>query len=265
MIEPYATGEGWTLYKADALAVLAQLPTASVHALITDPPYSSGGMVRGDRMQDVHTKYVQTGSSSHQNLEAFSGDTRDSFGYWFWCSVWLGECGRVLEPGGIAALFTDWRQLAATIGGIQSGGNVFRGVVPWYKPNGRHVQGRWANTCEYVVWGTNGPRDLDHLGPKAFPGFFQATAPRDREHITQKPLNVMRDLVKIVPEAGVVLDPFAGSGTTGVAALLEGRRFIGVEMTEHYAEVAARRLAEAAGNYQPKGDQGALDFGGDAA
>jgi len=253
--------EPYTLYRGDALAVLRDLPTGSVDAVITDPPYSSGGMVRGDRMQDVHTKYIQTGSSSHDRLEAFSGDTRDSFGYWFWCSVWLGELSRIIEPGGIAALFTDWRQLAATIGGIQSGGFVFRGVVPWHKPNGRPVQGRWANSCEYVVWGTNGPRDLDHLGAVAFPGFYQATAPRDREHITQKPLDVMRELVKIVPEGGTVLDPFMGSGTTGVAAILEGRRFIGVEMTEHYHAVAERRLAEAVGNYQPDGDQDVLDFG----
>ena len=254
----------YTLHHGDALAVLRDLPSGSVQAVITDPPYSSGGMVRGDRMQDVHTKYVQTGSSSHDRLEAFSGDTRDSFGYWFWCSVWLGELARIVEPGGVVALFTDWRQLAATIGGIQSGGYVFRGVVPWHKPNGRPVQGRWANSCEYVVWGTNGPRDLDHLGAKAFPGFFQETAPRDRDHITQKPLGVMRELVKIVPEGGTVLDPFMGSGTTGVAALLEGRNFVGVEMTAHYHEVAARRLAEAAGTFTASGDQSALDFGGAA-
>lgn len=266
-MNPLHADESSTLYCGEALAVLRELPDASVDALITDPPYSSGGMVRGDRMQDVHTKYVNTDSKSGNALQAFSGDSRDSFGYWFWASVWLSECMRVLKPAGIAALFTDWRQLSATIGGIQSGGYVFRGVVPWHKPNGRPVQGRWANTCEYIVWGTNGPRPLDILGPKAFPGFFQATAPtsKQREHLTQKPLDVMRELVKIVPEGGTVLDLFAGSGTTGVAAVMEGRKFIGVEMTDHYAEVAARRLRDASGQQASGGEQAAFDFAVDAA
>jgi len=218
--------------------------------------------MRGDRTQDVHKKYVSTGSSSHDNLEAFSGDTRDSFGYWFWCSVWLGECQRILKPGGVAALFTDWRQLSATIGGVQSGGYVFRGVVPWHKPSARPVQGRWANACEYVVWGTNGPRALDILGPHAFPGFFQEHAPRDREHITQKPLGVMRELVKIVPKGGVVLDPFAGAGTTGVAAVMEGRKFVGSELTGHYAEVAAERLRTVERGYRDDGHQAGFDLAG---
>lgn len=246
-----------TLHQGDALAFLASLPSASVDAVITDPPYSSGGMVRGDRMQDVHTKYVQTDSLSGNAMEAFSGDSRDSFGYWFWCSVWLGACQRVLKPGGIAALFTDWRQLATTVGGIQSGGYVFRGIVPWYKPSARPVQGRWANACEYVVWGTNGPRPLDIMGAKAFPGFYQANVPKgdDREHLTQKPLSVMRELVQVVPRGGVVLDPFMGSGTTGVAAVLEGREFVGAEMNEHYYDVATRRIQTARQGY--KDDSGA--------
>lgn len=65
----------------------------------------------------------------------------------------------------------------------------------------------------------------------------------------------MRSLVKIVPEGGVVLDPFMGSGTTGVAAVLEGRKFIGIEMTEHYAEVARERITTAINGYKPQGDQ----------
>lgn len=258
---PYYADESTTLYLGDALAVLRALPTASVDAVITDPPYSSGGMYRGDRMQDVHTKYVQTDSES-QGIAAFTGDNRDSFGYWFWCSVWLGECMRVVKPGGIAALFTDWRQLPTTVGGIQSGGWVWRGIVPWHKPNGRPVQGRWANSCEYVVWGTNGPRPLEIVGPHAFPGFYQATAPliSDREHLTQKPLSVMRALVKIVPEGGVVMDPFMGSGTTGIAAVIERRRFIGVELVPYHCRTAADRIATAALRPNSRDVQDALEL-----
>lgn len=261
MTEPYYSSERATLYNADALAVLQELPTSSVDALIVDPPYSSGGMVRGDRVQDVHTKYVSGDSRSGNAMEAFSGDSRDSRAYGYWVALWLSEAMRVVKPGGVGALFTDWRQLPTTSDALQAGGWVWRGVVPWHKPAGRPVQGRWANSCEYVVWGSNGPRDLMALDGKALPGFFQENSPREREHITQKPLGVMRELVKIVKPEGVVLDLFAGSGTTGVAALMEGRRFIGVEQTAHYSEVAANRLRTVERGYRDDGQQAALDFG----
>ncbi|MGQ4409056.1 DNA methyltransferase, partial [[Kitasatospora] papulosa] len=61
-------------------------------------------------------------------------------------------------------------------------------------------------------------------------------------HITQKPVEVMQQLVQVCPEGGTVLDPFTGSGSTGVAALRAGRRFVGVELSAHYADIAEERL-----------------------
>ncbi len=254
----------YTLHRGDALAVLRDLPSGSVDAVITDPPYSSGGMMRSDRAQaGSHRKYSGTFTAPGE-LETFSGDSRDQRAYAYWFALWASESLRVTKTGGLFLCFTDWRQLPSTTDAFQSGGWIWRGLVPWAKSMYRPQSGRFAAQCEYVVWGSNGPMPGTSPGVPVFPGFFQADPPRDREHITQKPLDVMRSLVQIVPEGGTVLDPFMGSGTTGVAALLEGRNFIGVEMTEHYHDVAERRLAEAAGDYQPKGDQPSL-FGGDAA
>ena len=92
------------------------------------------------------------------------------------------------------------------------------------------------------------------------PGLWTHAPFSGKEHIAGKPLGLMRDLTQIVPEGGVVLDPFMGSGTTGIAAVLEGRKFIGVEMVEHYAEVAQRRITTAAGQRVEQGDQHSLDF-----
>lgn len=241
MTEPHYADSRAVLYHGDALAVLRDLPTGSVDAIITDPPYSSGGMLRGDRMQDTRTKYVNSDSFSGQQLSNFTGDNRDQRAYGYWGALWLGEALRIAQPGAACLLFTDWRQLPTTTDMLQAGGWVWRGIVPWNKPGGRNTQGRFANTCEYVVWGTAGPRPWD--GYETLPGFFQASPPRDREHITQKPLDVMRALVHICPADGVVLDPFAGSATTGVAAVFEGRRFVGIELDASYVDVAAARLA----------------------
>src|SRR5574337_1071851 len=101
---------GVQLHQGDCLDILRALPDASVDAVITDPPYSSGGQFRGDRVQDVHTKYVQTGSESIA-LAGFSGDNRDQRSFGYWCALWLSECLRITKPGGACLLFTDWRQL----------------------------------------------------------------------------------------------------------------------------------------------------------
>ena len=258
-VEPYWRHERATLYGGDALAVLPSLPAASVDAVITDPPYSSGGMVRGDRAAtSIDAKYVQ--SNGRHDLADFTGDNRDQRAYGYWCTLWLGECLRLAKPGAACLLFTDWRQLPVTTDALQAGGWVWRGIVPWAKPFARPHSGRFTAQCEYVVWGTAGPRTIDLADP-CLPGFYQAAPPREREHMAQKPLDVMRDLVKIAPAGGTVLDPFMGAGTTGIAAVIEGRNFIGAELTPRYQLVARERIEASIVGYRDRGNhQGVLEL-----
>lgn len=247
------------LFCGDALATLQSLPTGSVDALVTDPPYSSGGMVRGDRILEAGTKYVGFGSS-HAAYSDFTGDTRDQRAYGYWCALWLAECLRIVRPGGVALLFSDWRQLPTTTDALQSGGWIWRGVVPWVKSSVRPHNGRFAAACEYVVWGSHGPMPTADAAP-CLPGFYHCGFPRNREHMTQKPVELMRALVRIVPEHSVVLDPFMGSGTTGVAALLEGRRFVGIELQESHFATASARIGEVQGCWRERDNQMALEIG----
>ncbi len=112
---------------------------------------------------------------------------------------------------------------------MQSGGWVWRGIVPWCKPDARPQLGRFTAQCEYVIWGTAGAMPLDPTAD-TIPGFYECTAPRDRVHVTQKPLALMRELLRVVRPGAIVLDPFMGSGTRGVAALQSGRGFVGIEL-----------------------------------
>jgi site-specific DNA-methyltransferase (adenine-specific) len=239
----------FTIHHGDALAVLAGMEAESVDAVITDPPYSSGGMFRGDRTKATGAKYVvDVGQEKHAD---FAGDSRDQRAFAYWCALWLGECWRVAKPGALIAVFTDWRQLSTVIDQVQAGGWVWRGIVPWNKTEATRPQKGWFRSqCEYLVVGAKGiPALYDQTGKTdapALPGFFVCPVDRDTVHQTQKPVDLMRWLCQLVPRGGVVLDPFMGSGTTGVGALMEGRRFIGVEMTEHYADHARARLAATA-------------------
>ena len=69
-------------------------------------------------------------------------------------------------------------------------------------------------------------------------------------HQTGKPLELMKDIVKIVPDGGLIPDPFMGAGATGVAALEQGKRFIGVELSKHYFKVAKQRLENSGLNFR---------------
>lgn len=235
----------WQIITGDALQVLPTIPAGSVDAVVTDPPYSSGGQFRGDRMQDTRRKY----QSSDVQVEhaKFMGDNRDQRGWAYWCALWLGECLRVTKPGGILCMFTDWRQLPTATDVLQSGGWVYRGIVVWDKVVARPQPGRFRAQAEYVVWGTNGPRELSFDSDCYIDGVLRVTTtpPAEREHSTQKPVELLQEIVRVVPEGAVVLDPFAGSGTSLVAAVMSGRHGIGIELSPEYADIARRRCREA--------------------
>jgi site-specific DNA-methyltransferase (adenine-specific) len=91
-------------------------------------------------------------------------------------------------------------------------------------------------------------------------GVFRHFADRDKEHATAKPVPLMRELVAICPPGAVILDPFMGGASTGVAAVTTGRRFVGIEMVKHYQRVAERLIRTARLHAMPKGDQAALEF-----
>ena len=131
------TSGGCEILHADCIEVLQTLAENSFDALITDPPYSSGGQYRGDRMQSVTEKYSQSGAKAEYLKHAFEGDNMDQRAWTSWTAYWLELCRKVVKPGGVAAIFIDWRQLPALYDAIQWGGWVVRGLIPWDKKNAR--------------------------------------------------------------------------------------------------------------------------------
>lgn len=231
-----------TVVQGEGLTVLRDLPERYVDAIVTDPPYSSGGMYRSDRTGDPVGKYLQSGYAG-ADMATFAGDNRDQRGYLAWCSLWMTEALRVAKPGAALVVFCDWRQLPITTDAVQAGGWTWRGIMPWHKPVNRPQQGRFSAACEYIVWATAGHRPFDYPAD-ALQGHISCSAPQvsARSHPTEKPLPVLRHLVKIAPRGGLVLDPFAGSGTTAVASVIEHRRVLAVELTEHHAQSIGPRL-----------------------
>jgi site-specific DNA-methyltransferase (adenine-specific) len=127
---------------------------------------------------------------------------------------------------------------------VQIGGVVWRGVIAWDKGRGARAprKGYFRHQCEYILWGSKDAVPLpQHDGP--FDGCIHATVLQsDKFHLTGKPTQLMRELARPVTPGGIILDPFMGSGTTGVAAIMSGRRFIGIEQESAYVQIARERL-----------------------
>lgn len=236
-------GRGVDLYRGDCLNVMQTLRDRGEQfdAVITDPPYSSGGLHVGDRKQCTNTKYRQTG---HVNqMKAFLGDNMDQRSYKAWSIAWLSTAAEMLTPGGLVCLFTDWRQLPTVTDILQGAGLSWQGVIAWDKKNGRPRIGGFNQRCEFVVWGSKGKRP--RVGP-SLPGCFQIppVANVKRVHFAEKPVELMRQLLRSVAEGEgqAVIDPFAGGATTLVAARDLGLRAVGIEKSQEIAADACQRL-----------------------
>lgn len=215
--------------------------------VLTDPPYSSGGLFAGDRKQDTRTKYCTDGFNGAARFQNFSGDNMDQRSFTEFLRMVLNKCRQKAKPESICAVFIDWRNLPAVTDAIQTAGWVWRGIVVWDKGNSRPVPNRYRNDCEYVVWGTNGPRNADMTaGVNILPGCYRvAPVPSSRKnHQTEKPVELLERLIAICPEGGTVLDPFMGSGSTGVACVNTGRNFVGMELDPGYFQTAKDRIEQ---------------------
>ena len=192
MTDPYV------LHRGDCLAILQTLPTASVDALVTDPPYSSGGFTRGDRTARPYEKYVQTGTQIIRG--GFSGDNRDGVKLVLLDGiVAVGVCadrqaGRLRARRSAIGDNCLWRLM-----GLQAGGFVWRGIVSWDKGEGARAPhtGYFRHQCEFVVWGTNGVSAPGASWGGPWSGCMShPVLQSDKHHLTGKPTPLLERLVQ---------------------------------------------------------------------
>ncbi|CAD0319056.1 hypothetical protein CFBP7900_12450 [Xanthomonas hortorum pv. carotae] len=109
----------------------------------------------------------------------------------------MSECARVLKDAAPVLLFTNWRQLPLTTDALQIAGFTWRGITVWDKTEGVRPQlGRFRNQAEYIVWGSKGNMPLDRRAP-VLPGIIRESVRKaDKHHLTGKPTELMRQLVK---------------------------------------------------------------------
>jgi site-specific DNA-methyltransferase (adenine-specific) len=202
-------------------------------------------MFRDDRTSTPQRKYQQTGTQ--KSYPTFAGDNRDQVGWAFWCQQWLTLARQAAKPGAVFGIFTDWRQLPLLSHCIQASGWLLRGILVWDKTEAaRPVYGRFRAQAEYILWGSNGPMAINNGAPTYAGVYREPVRSHEKYHVTGKPVGLLQHWLQLTPPGAVVLDPFAGSGSTGVAVMRAGgaRRAILVEHERAYCQITWQRLTQ---------------------
>lgn len=119
-VDPFYRSAAAALYCGEIFELAPLLPAACADAVITDPPYSSGGASTCSRKRDPVEKYCHDGNALGR--PTFEGDNRDQRSWTHWCTLWLLQCRRATRRGGYLVCFIDWRQYPALSDAIQAAG-----------------------------------------------------------------------------------------------------------------------------------------------
>jgi site-specific DNA-methyltransferase (adenine-specific) len=227
------SGENFQLYHGDCRLILPTL--GEVDHTLTDPPYSEATH-KGAR---TAKKQRDGGISSISKLVHFDSLTdcelREVFDL----------IGAKVDQWLIS--FIDWRHVLA-LEQCPPECMEFVRFGMWDKPNGapQYTGDRPSTGWEAIaILHKAGKRKKWHGGGSR--AVWRCNKPNAPLHPTEKPLELVEHLIRLFTDAGdTILDPFMGSGTTGVACMRTGRKFIGIEMDAKYFQIASKRIADAA-------------------
>lgn len=232
-----------SLTNADCLETMRLISDNSVDLILTDPPYNLGIFMhqRGTNLKKMR-----------ENHFAYSGWDDLDFEHWKnLMDVFLCECHRVLKKKGTLILFMSVIKVETIISLAIAHKFYYKTVGTWHKKNPmpRNMNLHFLNSTESWLYFINdGTTGTFNNNEKPVHDFIETSTISFSErkfgkHPTQKPLALMQHFIKLLSnENDIVLDPFMGSGTTGVAAIRNKRKFIGIELSPEYFTLASKRI-----------------------
>lgn len=256
-LAPYFSAERVSLFNMDCRELLSRLPENSIDMIFADPPYllSNGGPTCQSGKMTAVNKGSWDKSSGFEDDAAF----HDS---------WIFACRRVLKPEGTIWVSGTYHSIYQCGYLLQKNNFHILNDIAWFKPNASpNLSCRFFTAShETIIWARRDKKakhtfNYEKMKNGLFPedklkkentqmrSVWSIPAPKTSEketgrHPTQKPLDLLRRIIAASTREGdTILDPFNGSGTTGVAALMAGNRYyIGAEVETEYCELTKERL-----------------------
>jgi site-specific DNA-methyltransferase (adenine-specific) len=227
----------------DCIEIMKKLPSESIDAVITDPPYSSG--TRREASKGIRKSMTRGRTSA----EWFGSDSLTTNGFIYLMRQCALEWYRLLKPGGQILVFIDWRMYSALAGAIESADLRHNNLLVWDKTY-FGMGSIFRNQHELILHFSKGKAEPQRRDTGNVLSFKPV---RNSIHPTEKPADLIERLISVVcPEGGTVLDCFGGSGSTAVACKNINRNFILIERELPYVEYAISRIknSDGDGNYE---------------
>ncbi|GAA6963657.1 site-specific DNA-methyltransferase [Helicobacter pylori] len=226
------------IYHANAFEIIKDFyqQDLKVDAIITDPPYNIS----------VKNNFSTLKSAKRQGID---------FGEWdknFRLLEWIKRYAPLVNPNGCMFIFCSYRFISYIADSLEENGFVVKDFIQWVKnnPMPRNINRRYVQDTEFALWAVkkkakwvfNKPKNEKYLRPLILKSPVVSGLEKVK-HPTQKSLALMEKIISIHTNPNdIVLDPFMGSGTTGLACKRLERNFIGIESEKEYFQIAKKRL-----------------------
>jgi len=256
MIKPYFDKNNFRLYHGDSLLLLKELPDHCIDMVFADPPYylSNGGF-------SIHAgKMVSVNKGDWDKSKGFDNDLA-------FFESWISEVKRVLKPHGTTWISGTYHSIYLCGYALAKHGYKILNDISWYKPNAApNLSCRYFTAShETLIWAApnktskhtfnydlmrNGTwiEDKMKVPNKQMRSVWSINTPAQWEkkygkHPTQKPFSLLERIVlSSTNEGDLILDPFTGSSTTGLAAAKHKRKFVGFDLEKDYLDLSIKRF-----------------------
>ena len=228
----------YTVANGDCMRIFNQIPDQSIDLILTDPPYNIAQYSTGNIPLPGRT-------ALNNDLAEWDLKTIDPFSL-------VSDFKRIIKPDGNIFVFTSYNLIGKWHEAFDSEFDTFQFFV-WHKTNPapKIFKNGFLNSCEMIACMWNKGHKWNFSNQKEMHNFFQSPICMRPErlsnpkHPAQKPVKLLEHIIKIASnEKDVILDPFMGVGSTGVAALKNNRKFIGIEIQKDYFQAAEKRIKD---------------------
>lgn len=258
-MKPYFLDKNFALYLGDSIELMKKFPAEHFDMIFADPPYnlSNGGFtVHAGKRVSVHKGDWDKSKGLEEDL--------------FFHMKWIEACKRVLKPNGTIWISGTYHSIFRCGYALEVNGYHILNDIAWFKPNASpNLSGRYFTAShETLIWARKNKEakhtfnyklmregdwhktDFIKNAGKQMRSVWSITTPKPSEkkygkHPTQKPIALLERIILASTNIGdVILDPFTGSSTTGIVAVMNGRKFIGIDNDKSYLELSKKRFKD---------------------